>query len=178
MIMPTLYCFRHFLELSLKSLIRACSELAGKPVPTRKVNRCGLPAEAAEDVCAQCAHVERDESVIDNEHGIMPLWTICRRLIVETFPPYPKDTTTLPAIETCLNDFHQVDSSSQTFRYHLDRSGNSTEDRIPPIDLARLLITMEKVHSFFDGCDMQAGHLMSLKDDFAAQYRDDQSPHA
>lgn len=64
MALPMLFCFRHYLELWLKSL------------------------------CVQCACLVDEESPerLTNEHGLMPLWNTAKELIQRAFPTLPVDS--------------------------------------------------------------------------------------
>jgi hypothetical protein len=135
-----LYNFRHYLELSLKSLIRVCADLARDPIPN-----------------------------IANEHGLMPLWAIAKPLLAKALPPPTERDETLRHVERCLNDFHQADPSSQVFRYSTDKAGNSVRDRLPDLDLPRLVEAMKALGAFFSGCDAYADHLSDIRAEMEAE---------
>lgn len=131
--LPMLYSYRHYLELSLKAIIRDYSAIAGVPCP----------------------------QIAGESHGLMPLWNKAKPLLKRQFP---RSSDPAPQIvETCLNDFHAIDCSSQTFRYSKDRNGKSTSDVLPKIDVAQLCKTMKNLHSFFDGCSMWVDEALSRK---------------
>jgi hypothetical protein len=136
-----LFNFRHYLELSLKSLIRICADLTRAPNPD-----------------------------VVNEHGLMPLWGKAKPLLEKAFPPPPERDETVRHVERCLNDFHQVDPNSQLFRYSTDKAGNSVGARLPDLDLPRLTKTMQDLQAFFSGCDAYADHLKQFRDEMDSEF--------
>lgn len=136
---PMLYCYRHFIEISLKALIQVCSKLSGTRIA--------------------------DSLNLTNEHSLARLWNEANRLSHEAFPPHPNDATTDKAVESLINEFNQIDPDSQTFRYDTDKSGKSVIKKLPEVDLQQLITTMAKLKTFFDGCEMYADHLIDLSNE-------------
>lgn len=140
LLLPMLYSYRHYLELSLKAIILDYSAIAGMPCP----------------------------QIAEESHGLMPLWNKAKPLLKRQFPsssdPAPR------IVETCLNDFHAIDSSSQTFRYAKNRNGKSTSDFLPQVNVAQLCRTMENLHSFFEGCSMWVDEALSSKAEMEAEH--------
>jgi hypothetical protein len=126
--LPMLYCYRHFLEISLKRLIQVLVPLTDLDV----------------------------SSDINKEHGLMPLWNEAKRLMAAAFSPPSAGDDTEQHVERAINDFHQYDPSSQTFRYRRDTSGKPHEDRLPHADLRQLIKTMRGLHNYFQGCESYA----------------------
>jgi len=134
---PMLYCFRHFVELSLKAVIEV-----------------------------YCQLLEKEPSIeLDKEHGVMKLWNEAQQLIEEAVPNTGTSDDTDRNVTRCLNELNQVDKNSQLFRYPTDRQGQSVEGRLPKIDLGQLLKTMENLCALFEGCEMQAEELIKCRDD-------------
>lgn len=139
---PMLYCFRHFIELSLKAVIEV-----------------------------YCRLLEQEPNIaVEKEHGVMKLWNEAEDLMVEAVPANRDAEQTATNVERCLNELNQVDKDSQLFRYPTDRQGQSVEDRLPQIDLDQFLKTMENLQALFDGCEMQAEHLIECRDDVREYY--------
>lgn len=142
---PMLYCYRHFVELSIKSLILVYAKLQDDEVT--------IPLES--------------------EHSLGKLWNEAKRLIQQAESSVRKDDATLRSVERCISEFNQVDKNSQLFRYATDKQGDSVEARLPEVDLQQLVTTMENLHSFFDGCEMQAEVWQEWKDEMEEYYRSD-----
>ncbi|MGB2985391.1 MAG: hypothetical protein WBE26_05860, partial [Phycisphaerae bacterium] len=104
---PTLYCFRHYVELSIKSLI-------------------GLYAGLEDDLVKPDLH---------KRHGLTKLWNEARALIEKAEGDEGKDDGTLNSVERCLNELNEVDCNSQLFRYPSDPNGESFEHRLPRVCL-------------------------------------------
>jgi hypothetical protein len=126
--LPMLYCYRHYLEVSLKRLIFIWAPLSQLNV------RKGL----------------------DKEHGLEPLWNEAKRHGEEVFGPPDPNSETDSAVEQCIIAFHELDPTSQTFRYRRDLSGRPHEGQIPPADLQQLMRTMRGLHNYFWSCEYRA----------------------
>lgn len=142
---PMLFCYRHFVELSTKSLILVYAKLQDDEV------RITLP----------------------REHSLGKLWNEAKRLIKQAEPSDRKDDATLRNVERSITELNQVDKNSQLFRYATDKQGDSVESRLPKPDLQQFVTTMENLHSFFAGCEMQAEVWQEYKDEMEAYYRPD-----
>lgn len=139
---PMLFCFRHFVELSLKAMIAIYCKLLG----------------------------QESRIKIEKEHGPMRLWNEARRLMDEAVPNTGTGDETNRTVERCLNELNQVDKDSQLFRYPTNKDGQSIEDRLPLVDLGQFLATMENLHALFIGCQAQAEHLIKCRDDMREYY--------
>ncbi|MGD8451946.1 MAG: hypothetical protein PVJ57_09020 [Phycisphaerae bacterium] len=128
--LPMLYCYRHYLEVSLKFLIEDAHSIIGD---------------------SDCVHVKVD---LQKEHGLMPLWNEAKRQMVAALgePPDPTDDTD-KQVERLINEFHQFDPRSQTFRYRRDKRGRTQENSIPRTDLEQLVKTMRALRNFFGGVE-------------------------
>ena len=145
LIYPMLFCFRHFVELSLKAVIEI-----------------------------YCKLLEQNPQIeLAKEHGPMKLWNEAKRLINEAAPPRDSTDDTDTHVERCLNELNQFDKGSQLFRYPTDKKGESVENRLPRLDLAQFFGTMENLQALFQGCEMQAEHLIECRDDMREYYAED-----
>lgn len=139
---PMLFCFRHFVELSLKAIIEVyCELLECEP---------GIAVEKA--------------------HGPMKLWNEAKRLMDEAVPNTGTGNETSRNVERCLNELHQVDRDSQLFRYPTSKDGQSVEARLPRVDVDRFFATMRHLEALFFGCQAQAEHLIGCRDDLRDYY--------
>lgn len=143
LIFPMLFCFRHFVELSLKSLIETYASLVGV-TPSKKLLR---------------------------QHDLAKLWTEARRLIEEADSITGEGDSTLGNVERCVRELNEVDKSSTLFRYAKDKEGDSTEADLPKTDIGQFLKTMENIESFFVACRTQVEVWQEWKNEMEAEYR-------
>lgn len=127
-IYPMAFCYRQFIELSLKATIVAHAAALGVTPPE------GL----------------------SKNHGIMPLWNQLKCLFEQQQPGCTKGDETLSNVERCLNDLHAADASSQLFRYPTDKAGHSVDQQLPDIDVAAFANTMDGLYAFFVGLEDNA----------------------
>jgi hypothetical protein len=120
--LPILYCYRHYIEVSLKKLIDAYSLMSELPV-----------------------NVDTK-----NEHSLLPLLNEAKRHMTFLSTPSPEDKEIDVNAETIISTFNQFDSSSQTFRYRVSRNGEANEDRLPRVNFENLLTTMRALRNYFD----------------------------
>jgi len=127
---PAIYCYRHAIELSLKSLIRRYSGLVAQMV----------------------------ECNLESEHGLMQLWHEAQRHLAMVYTAGKEDTDR--NVERCLKELHDVDRNSQLFRYPTNKSGASVEALLPRIDVGQLVRTMDNLRAFLEACEAQADYLI------------------
>ena len=84
-------------------------------------------------------------------HNLWRLWCLCKQIIVEV----GSDDEAIPIVEQVIKDFHDLDSSGQTFRYYSSKTGAPVALPEYPIDLPHIRDVMEGVAHFFDGVDGQ-----------------------
>lgn len=142
---PMLYCYRHFLELSVKSLIHVYARLQDAKVRIS----------------------------LHREHNLAKLWNEAKRLIQQAEPNARKDDETLRNVGRCINELNQVDKNAQLFRYATDNWGDTATTSLPRLELEQLATTMENLHAFFDGCRTQAEVWQEWKEEMADHYRAD-----
>lgn len=124
LIYPILFCYRQFLELSLKRML---SEYA-----------CLAEIEM---------HPPRGK-----EHSLKQLLEAFRRLLQEVYDG--QDHATITTVSECILEFEDMDPHSFTFRYATDRkTGLPYPVQVDRIDLARLKDVMNGIGGFFDGCE-------------------------
>ena len=146
---PMLYCFRHYVELSLKSLVELYTQALDENI--------------------------KDE--LRAEHGLMRLWNELKRLVVKGKALTRDGDNTSKNVERCINELNKIDRLSQSFRYDRDRTGKSFNDRLPDVRLDRFVGTMENLHAFFEGCAMQAEDWLECKEDMRSYYQADYDPY-
>ena len=128
---PMLFDLRQYLELSLKCLI---------------------------ETYAQCCRLnDIDPQVGDiQHHNLMKLWREATRVMELPSEQDEAKKKTLKNVERNINEFNEIDKTSQLFRYPGDVKGESVEPRLPKVSLNELRRTMEGLHAFFDGCKTEA----------------------
>jgi hypothetical protein len=128
--LPVCYLYRHCLELKLKDLIRL-----------------GIRYRDIDETTVQ---------KVLTEHYLAQLWTPTKRFLVGRFPN--EDPAPLQAVESVVNDFHQIDRKGEAFRYDLDleqrRRPTRHEGKLPKyFSLSPLRDTMNGVFNFLDICE-------------------------
>jgi hypothetical protein len=121
---PAAYLYRHAMELQLKALLRA-----GLPTP----------------------YSASEERALGG-HNLNDLWQLVKPLILTRWPEGEPDTVS--AVEAVLEQFHQIDSSGQEFRYtHDKRSGARYLQHAPRvIDMQNLKAVAAGTFTFLAGC--------------------------
>ncbi len=116
---PIIYLYRHFIELSLKLIIRYGYQLFDNQKDHRK---------------------GRDG------HDIIKLWGYCREIIKRRYPN--EEYETLDATESIIKEFAIIDLKSSETRYPERKDGNLTMEGINYINLKNLKEVMEKINNF------------------------------
>lgn len=146
LIFPMLFCFRHFVELSLKSLIETYAGLVDVTLSKELLH----------------------------QHELAKLWTEARRLIEAAESGAGEGDATLDNVERCVRELHEADKRSTLFRYATDETGDSVEARLPKTEIGQFLKTMENIESFFEACRAQAEVWQEWKNEMETEYRSDE----
>lgn len=85
---------------------------------------------------------------LEMNHNIMKLWNQFKMQLL-TIEPKTTDEEELKNIERLLNEYHQIDSNSQSFRYPTDKNDTPSLN-LNTIDLENFSNVMEKIMEFFD----------------------------
>jgi len=102
-------------------------------------------------------------------HDIQRLWTICRAIVADGEPS--ASDADLEAIDEAIAQFCAVDPRSESFRYPVDREGNSSlPETLHVINLRNLRDVINRVGSFFDGVSMAFSAYMDYKADMQSAY--------
>lgn len=143
---PMLHCFRHYVEISLKDLIREYAEVSDEPIRIR----------------------------LESEHNLMNLWNELRHHLGKGMSRWAGVEQAEEHVGRCINELNLIDPSSQTFRYATDKSGISTTSRVPTVELRQLMQTMARLRHYFVDLDLEAevladqmaAYLESMPDEF------------
>src|SRR5215204_5315598 len=93
------------------------------------------------------------DSEFPKTHDLQVLWDMCRLLIAEIEPSATEED--LEAIDEAIAQFCAVDPKSESFRYPVDRRGNSSiPQTLRVINVRRLRDALNRIASFFDGVSM------------------------
>jgi hypothetical protein len=120
---PTIYLYRHSLELKLKDLI-----LLGV--------KCGnFNLTEVEDVLGK--------------HELSNLWARAKRFLLAH---YPNVKSQVSVVEAVVQEFRQIDKDGQTLRYDRDKGLRQRKyEHVPThIGVSNLRVTMGKVFSFLE----------------------------
>jgi hypothetical protein len=128
LVYPIVFCYRHFLELTLKAMLDEYGEMA--------------------NISPNWSH-----------HRLENLWNDFRALLRNLGSDQPEDDGT-EAVERCIAEFAKIDPSSLTFRYPIDKKGQSFDVDHEMIDLLLLRDTIQAIENYFVGCD---GFLNEMK---------------
>jgi hypothetical protein len=150
LVFPICHAYRHFVELTLKRLIReGC----------RVVPREMTPAEA---------------KLQGGSHNLQALWETFKAIeqadvaAIGDAPPIPPED--LAGIEAYIKQLHAVDSGSFTFRYPLTKDGAVSVGDIERINLARFTEYMERLCNYLEGIEAYYGHLNEAYNDMMSDY--------
>lgn len=121
---PMLFCYRHFLELSLKAILIAY-------VPGEKTT--GIPGV--------------------KKHRILELWKMVRKLTVAASKEAGEsgESEDLVRVDEVVEAFEKLDPDSYTFRYPVDQQHLPVLDGIKMINTQHLGPIMEDVHTTLSG---------------------------
>lgn len=117
-ILPIVFLYRQYIELSLKDAVETARAVKGKEA--------GYP----------------------KRHNLKDLWAEAKDLIRQHYgantPPE------IDYIDPCIEEFHEHDPESFSFRYPTDKKGNLNLRGLNYINLRNLYETMERIASFLE----------------------------
>jgi hypothetical protein len=136
--LPMCYCYRHFIELSLKDSI---SEL------TRLINR-GRYTDIPEEI-------KREPGKLTSTHSLDELWEMLEERIDIAIEPRDKNWD--DRIKGYIHEFHIIDKNSQAFRYPLDTNGAAHFKKEGCYGIEMIKLCMEEIEAYFYGLDGYIG---------------------
>lgn len=83
-------------------------------------------------------------------HNICCLWYEAKRVLEERYKE--DDKAILVHVEDYVMQFHEMDESSMSFRYPVDRSDNAHFKDIEKIDVKNLRLRLNQLADFLDSC--------------------------
>lgn len=143
LIFPFATCWRHYLELQLKTLIIGFRTLVHEEQKSLHGHSLSKLADIYFDLVKEADLQHSNEAIEADSHA--------RRLIMQ---------------------LDQIDPTSQEFRYHEDRQGNPTLATVDYIDIAGFHEAMSAVANYCDGADAQVGEYIQIDAEMLAEYED------
>ena len=120
---PVAYLYRHYIELSLKYIIRGGQELGLVTIDSKELTG----------------------------HNLHVLWNKARAVLEALWPKAPRDD--LVPVEQVILEFHKMDRTGQEFRYARSRNGCRHLENAPKlVDLANMKDVMDRLSNFLEGC--------------------------
>lgn len=96
------------------------------------------------------ANLLRDDAPKTRTHDIIDLWEKFRKIADKIF--CGDDKQEIVAIERIVREFREMDKSGFCFRYPFDTHGNKTLQGVKYISLPDVMLVMEKIEIFLEGC--------------------------
>ena len=93
-------------------------------------------------------------------HNLWELWKLCKKIIIEL----GSKSEEISYVEQLIKDFHDVDNTSQAFRYSIDKKGVVFKLPDEMIDPENIRDVMEGLTAFFNGVDVQLDEHTSSAD--------------
>lgn len=126
-VIPIMFLYRHYLELTLKEIIVFGREVVGSE-PVNNLSR---------------------------EHSLENLWQEASVLLTAHYgADVPPETN---AVSLCIDDLHQYDPNSFAWRYPTDRDGKPYLHGLRHINIRNLYETMSRLASFLDCIGIDLG---------------------
>lgn len=119
-IVPIVFLYRQYLELSIKAIIAS----------------------------ARILELENTKGTYPKHHNLRNLWDEAKRLVKQHYGP--QSPPELDHVDPCINEFDEHDPDSFAFRYPTDKHENPTLQDIRHINLRNLCETMERLRSLLD----------------------------
>jgi hypothetical protein len=102
-------------------------------------------------------------------HDLSKLWSDCRKLMEKLEPKVEQKD--LEAVDEGIQQFHELDPSSQSFRYPFNRKGDkSLPSDLKHINVRNLLDVMEKLSRFFEGGAMMVSVYLDDKHEMESDF--------
>ncbi len=127
LVWPIVFCYRQYIELALKDVIAEYG-LQMLTVPKIEPNW--------------------------KTHKLKDLWVSYKQIIGSTLSETTADEIPeVLAVEACIDEFHEIDEGSYTFRYPADTEGRQIDIPFSSIDVYHLQDVMEGIYNFLDASE-------------------------
>jgi hypothetical protein len=108
------------------------------------------------------------EETLKTNHNLLSLWTECREILERVWPKGPKKD--LDKIGSRINEFHEKDATSYSFRYPVKKDGQETIPDLTHINLIHLSDKITEMSELLDGASCGIDEYISHKDDMRRDY--------
>ena len=149
LIHPICFNYRHFIELSLKELIKNTQDLYSK----------------SKELGYHVMDIEEEDLDVSNTHSLLRLLGYFGILLAGV----SEEKISSKAVET-INHFHQMDPNGVKFRYPFNQKGESNFLTLEEYDIENLKTEMASLKSHFDGVDGWVGYHQSIAADLLREY--------
>jgi hypothetical protein len=142
LVYPIIYLYRHHIELTLKSIIRAAYSLLDQ----------ALTGKSSETL---------------TQHDLSKLWAVARPLLnpvceMADHSAFPLDD--LEGIDSYIRQLHEHDRDGQSFRYPTTKKGTpSLRSGLNQINIRDFSNALEKLADYLEGTDNWFGDLIGAK---------------
>lgn len=131
-IFPIMFLYRQYIELEMKSIYLQYSN---------------------DD------HESKQQVIKEKGHNLLKIWHTIKPLMMEEISA--NDAESVSTVENYIQQFHQFDKTSTSFRYPVDRNLELIFDGEQRINYVNLKQCIDELESFFNGVD---GHLSSVQE--------------
>lgn len=137
LVYPILFLYRHYIELALKELIYVASQ-----------------------------YLEKEQSAF-NSHDLIFLWNKAKKLISElNIDIIDISEDDIKAVENQIKQFNELDKSSMTFRYPVDKKGDVFKNLSDYINVENIKEILDGLYAWFYGLVCVIGEYQDLKNQY------------
>lgn len=137
-IFPILFLYRQFIELELKWIFLVYSDA---DAPAKK----------------QLIQGSRGHNLID-------LWKKSKPIVLESATSH-EEQEDVAIVEDYIMQFHELDKSSYSFRYPINKNLEQISDNQRRINLPNLRQRMDELYHFFNGLDVMLSNMRDYRQD-------------
>ena len=129
LIYPFAHCWRHHIELQMKTFLHIAAPMVGEPLPGN----------------------------INQTHSLGRLWALVRLCIPRIFPDDPSADTRIP--DRLIGQLVDLDADGATFRYAHTASGDATIKKPTSLAVQKFDASLENLSAYFTGAIEGAAYL-------------------
>lgn len=100
-----------------------------------------------------------DRTKLPNGHNLKKLWELCEPLLRRIH----EDDGTYGAVTNLINQLTEVDPTSESFRYHVNKEGRPCLPGIRRVNLRHFAEVMEGLTNFLDACHTAITEYLKLQ---------------
>lgn len=142
LIAPAIYLCRHYIELRLKELISGIN------------------------------YTKDEKYSFPDGHNLENLWNTYKSALVDADPSIVPNSNDLKNIERLIKEFNNIDSSSMSFRYPVEKDKTTdTLSNLNSFDMNNFMTVMERIFNFFYEQSGNLFHLIELSQGYFSYLR-------